>query len=496
MYRKRNFLDTYFLDAKTALEVAKRSNYDNMYDFYLPQAVYLQICYYNADKPLENAPKNCIFVPLEKIYDYFLTTEYRTPETISFEKADISKKEQTKIKTYFQKMIAFSKEDRRKLMFSYLERIKKQEPNFKDKKLRVFMHTYSSTMVHQFVMKDVANEFRKKTNYEVEIYTFECEMQSLDSFKSVKKIYEYNPHIIFYINTILNENLNEKTYHFSWIQDPMEYLQNDDKMLVRKRDYFLSYHQVFTDALLKKGIPKEKISIQYFGYSSDIMFKDEKIEKENKIIFLGSYYSAKDRILPHIYNNEKMYQDLIDLVDSGDSLSVSNIQKIYKKYNYKIEKYDSIINLQQALIRNQCIEWITSIKDINFELYGAGWEETKHKDIFKGSLCNKEDVRKLYNSTKYVLLPSGSTINTQRLAETVGCESIAVMYDSRDITPEKEHWDDEILYFKTKDELEYILKNNVIPKKKISKKMKDFFSYKKIIQHIDGIVREDIKKYE
>lgn len=491
MYRKRDFEDTYFLDAKTALEVAKQSNYDNMYNFYLPQAVYLQICYYNADKPLENAPKNCIFVPLEKLYEYFLTSDYRAPEAISFENADTL--EQDKITTYFQKMIAFSKEDRRNLMFLYLDRNKKQEPNFKDKKLRVFMHTYSHTMVHQFVTEDVANELRKNENYEVKIHTFECAMQCRDSFKSVKKIYDYNPHIIFYINDILNKNLNEKTYHFSWIQDPMDFLVNDEEILTRKRDYYLSYNQTFTDALLKKGIPQDKIAVQYFGYSPNVMFGDESIKREDKIVFLGSYYSLKERIFSYIHNSEEMYQDLIDLLDTGSSLSAENIKKIYKKHSYQIENPDSIIQLQQGLIRNQCIEWITSIKDMKFELYGVGWEKTKHKNIFKGSIYNKEDVRKLYNSAKYVFLASGQLINTQRLAEAIACDAIPVMYDSRDITLEKEHWDDEILYFKTKDELEYILKNNIMPKKKISKEMKDFFSYQKIVQHIDKIVQKDIK---
>jgi hypothetical protein len=61
---------------------------------------------------------------------------------------------------------------------------------------------------------------------------------------------------------------------------------------------------------------------------------------------------------------------------------------------------------------------------------------------------------------------------------------IPVVYDSRDITDEERTWDDEVLYFKTKEDLKYILDNELKPKNFRSKEMLKYFSYDSFIDTI------------
>jgi hypothetical protein len=68
--------------------------------------------------------------------------------------------------------------------------------------------------------------------------------------------------------------------------------------------------------------------------------------------------------------------------------------------------------------------------------------------------------------------------------------AIPVVYDSRDITDEKHTWDDEVLYFKTKEDLKYILDNQLEPKNFRSKEMLKHFSYDSFIETIIEQVKQ------
>lgn len=82
--------DTYFYNVIDAIKESKEDN-----DVYLghPTIFGKQICYYNADKKVDELPENCIFVPLENFYNYFSNTKNRLPKRLVICKDDLEENE-------------------------------------------------------------------------------------------------------------------------------------------------------------------------------------------------------------------------------------------------------------------------------------------------------------------------------------------------------------------------------------------------------------------
>lgn len=70
----------YFFDPLTALEAAKL----NIQVATNLQTYTKQVCFYNGE-PYEGMPENCIAVPINDFYNYFLTTTHTLPEHINFD---------------------------------------------------------------------------------------------------------------------------------------------------------------------------------------------------------------------------------------------------------------------------------------------------------------------------------------------------------------------------------------------------------------------------
>ena len=132
------------------------------------------------------------------------------------------------------------------------------------------------------------------------------------------------------------------------------------------------------------------------------------------------------------------------------------------------------------------------ISPIDVEVCGYNWDKHEDEKViskFKGKV-EKQDLNKLYNSAKYGLAASGEVINTQRLGEMIYAGVIPVIYDSRDLTDEEQTWDDEVLYFKTKEDLKYILDNELKPKNFRSKEMLEHFTYDSFLDTILNVIQD------
>ena len=218
----------------------------------------------------------------------------------------------------------------------------------------------------------------------------------------------------------------------------------------------------------------------------------------------------QDRIFQNLYNDKG--SDLILSKERGDwkdtkvlcisrdlpfaqnrSCGVENIENVLTTYKTDLPNYHNFINIiQQAIIRNESVSWMCDISPIDVEVYGYNWDECEDKKViskFKGKV-EKQDLNKLYNSAKYGLAASGQVINTQRLGEMIYAGVIPVVYDSRDITDEEQTWDDEVLYFKTKEDLKYILDNELKPKNFRSKEMLEYFTYDSFIDTILNTIQD------
>ena len=468
--------DTYFFSPQEALRVAAEQNRsDDLLQYEL------QVCYYDGEK-IDSDLVNLIHLPIDKLLDKLSTGTKRIPTHINFVGLDISLEVANEIENNLLQTFRQARGLRRKLNEAYVDGARLLQINF-DEPLRFYLKANSRTRVMQFVTKDIVEELERK-GYEVH---FEL-LQGIEDIHNIKSFYEFNPHIVISLNHFDNMYLSPDVFHFAWFQDPMPIVTNEAPIFHRKRDYIFTYQTFVKNNLLKKGIPKDKIFEQkVIPANTASFYLNDNINKENKVVFVGSFYQNQYTN----YIDEGIEKKIYQLLQEGKSLNIENLEGIFTSFLTSLPDSDLLINyIQQAFIRNISVEWLCESYE-NVEIYGYGWEDnTTVKPYFKGK-AEKNELNHLYNSAKYVLAASGNVINTQRLGEIVHAGAIPLIYDSRDITDEDETWDDECLYFKTQDELRYILENNIEPKKYRTEKMLDYFTYKSFLNTIFTTVKEN-----
>lgn len=477
------YKDTYFLSYEKALEIAKQQNKLDI-DGYK-----IQICYYDGEKK-ENNLDNLIHLPLDNFIDSLSLMNSRIPTQLNFLGFEFSEDILNEIQKHFIDSIKVVKEIRRQIMITYIDKILNQKLDFKEP-LRFFLMGHKNTRVMRYVSQNI-HKTLLSMGYESYFH-----LQKGTEFKSIdiiKKIAEFKPHVTININNLNNNYINENCFNFIWFQDPMPILTNEETINLREKDFFFSYQTIFDEQLKNKGIPPEKIQRQYFGYYPKDFLVEKNIKRENKIVFVGSYYE-EEYILNSIPNKYKdiIFKELKSLLENKEEISKENIISLFHKHNLKTPSDININLFQQSIVRNTCVQWLSEI-DYKKEIYGYGWEKNKKLQKYSKGPLDKANIKDLYNEAKYVLLASGQVINTERLAEAIICGAIPLCYDSRNITNEPEHWNSEILYFKTKEDLEKILKNNIKPKNTNIEKMKKFFSYEHLVDKITSTIKKELER--
>jgi hypothetical protein len=244
---KTDYYDSYFLDNNLALKVANQQNRVKTTN---PHVDGLQICYYSGKK-IENAPKNCIFVPLENFVEYFSYTPNRFPQKIYFENSDlVTLEQQQEFQLLFDQAKKTIEQNRLSRINNLFNKISKQQLNFNDEKLRIFIPACRETTVMQYVSKDIATYMQSK-NFEVLFY-IQDELGNCNLLSLLEQQYNFNPHIIIQINHIDNQYLNKDIFNFVWFQDAMPILTDKKPIILRDRDFIFSYAKIFTKMLIKK----------------------------------------------------------------------------------------------------------------------------------------------------------------------------------------------------------------------------------------------------
>ncbi|WP_373072000.1 hypothetical protein [Sulfurimonas sp.] len=472
-------IDTYFLDYNEAHKVASQQN--------RPVPHMLQVCYYAGDK-METDLVNLIHLPFESFVHSLGEGVYRLPRQINLDGLNLSNDVKEDIVLNFKNALEQAKRLRHEFNKNYLIALQNTKLDFSEK-LRFYIPANSSTQVMQYVSKNIADELIKR-GYEVffdmsyGMYDPECK----------RNLLVFNPHAIININYFNSFLFSKDLFYFVWFQDSMPLLTNNQPINLKDRDYIFSYHKIFTDLLLKKGVDKNKIfKYDIIPVDTNQFYLDETIKKEDKIIFVGSYYADVDYIDTH----KDIHNDIMEVIENGDTLSSETLIEIFAKKKVDVSDKPTFINrVQQAYVRTACVSWISQNTSKEVEVYGSNWKQSKNDNIidkFKGK-AEKDDLNRIYNSAKYVLSASASAINTQRLGELVHSGAIPVVYDCRDLTHEENTWDDECLYFKTQDELNYILDNNIKPKKYMSKEMLEHFTYDEFMNIIFEQINKKTKK--
>ncbi len=203
------YFDSYFLDSKEALRSAKQKNRVSTAN---PNVDGLQVCYYDGKK-IDNAPINCINVPIDKILKYFLKSRNRLPSKIDFHNSDyIFSEDQViiikKIYTLLEPLGKLKYEQMKLVKY----KIKNLKQNFNDKKLRVFIPACRETTVMQYVSKNIAESFTR-LGYDL-LFDIQNDMEVCDDLYALKRLYKFNPHIIININHVNNDFLSDEVFNF------------------------------------------------------------------------------------------------------------------------------------------------------------------------------------------------------------------------------------------------------------------------------------------
>lgn len=473
-------LDTYFFSPKKALEIASKQN---RVETSVKVIDALQVCYYASEEAIENAPFNCIHVPLESVFDYFSSTTNRFPQAISFEDTDFSMVEQAELNAAFGEILGAAQEERRKLSQLYVKEIKEKQLDFKDEKLRVFIPACRETTVMQYVAKNIAEAF-EELGYEV-YYHIQSELEDCNILSLFHNIWKFNPHIVVNINHLDNQHLNEKTFNFAWFQDPMPLMYDKKKEVnMRPRDFVYVLFEEYKDLLVKKGVEESRIKHQPFATNPKIFFKDESVKKENKIVFLGSDYNFEEGS----DLDEEFINDVYSHIENN-TLSEELIAKYSKEYGISHSHFKTF--LIPSFVRRRVILWLCSLKDIDIEVYGTDkWLNTPEvAPFYKGLLPYGPQMAKVYNSAKYAIAAHPMYRYQQRVIEMAACDCIPIIYNCPLVCDIFYH-EDNILSFSTFEELKECV--GKVPPKNCTQIAEDI-SYKKMALSIIDTVEQQIK---
>lgn len=467
--------DTYFYNVLDAIKEAQNSN-----DFNLghPTIFGKQICYYNADEKVEGLPDNCIFVPLEDFYNYFSNTRYRLPQKVVVYKDDLPESEI--LSESIVNILKIIETERKNLVDVYLKEIKNLEPNFNDEKLRILLPTNRVTTVMQYISKGIFETLKEYKNYEIKLSIQKSEYEDIDDVLPLfVDIHNFNPHIVISINHIF-QFLNDRVFNFVWFQDEMPFLKDKTVYNKREREYIFSLTKFHDKLLQDKGIPYQR---QNFAINDKIFKINNNIQREEKIVFIGSAYinSIDFSSVPN-----ELIDKLVNNYENGEEFSSSYIEHISDEYNISKEILEG--KVIPYIVRDFAVRWLCSSelsKKIKIEIYGWGWDKyPETKQYFNGELKYGQELVDVYSSAKYTLAPHSIYIIQQRVLEAIFCGCQPILYDCRSVD-EAPYYEDTLIYYKSKNEM---LNSFVQTKEQNFEEFKKEFTYKNFVDKILKIV--------
>lgn len=432
--------DTYFIDSEIALKVAKCNN-KVLARNKLVEAT--QICYYDG-KEIEEAPRNCIHVPFKNFTEYFVNEKNRIPSSI-----DSTEKKHLEI--FNEKLNIVNKKIDEKIK-SLEEKSRKLQPNFNDKKLRIFAHACRETVLIKYIIENI---MKAALNLNLEIYTHkqENDLQSCSMVTCLEAYCNFNPHLTININHLNNHFLSKNVFNFIWFQDAMPALLDDTKVHTRSRDYVFHLTKGLGEMLSKKGIHS---LYQSFCIDTNIYKNRENIKRKKKIVFIGSSYLKDFSELMHKDKNILCKVLFKEFFKDG-SISLTRRNELIKEYRIDIYDLGLIMNYIE---RDLSLEYIVDLSlDYEIEIYGMGWDKYDHlKKYYKGVLSYGKDISKIYNSAQYSLVLGGYVLQLRTLESAAsGCIPIVIDTRNNKGAQDEECFNESLLFIQKLDDIKKLL---------------------------------------
>ncbi|MDH5326608.1 MAG: hypothetical protein OEZ68_11070 [Gammaproteobacteria bacterium] len=412
----------------------------------------LQICYHDGD-PFDAAPPNLVSVPFAEILNQFIDERKRLPQLIMFAN-DFSESQKIEIKNIFTEVIKQVGEYRNQVSMELLAAMGKSAPLRNPKNLRFFLSASRLTTVMQYASKNLAQALQQ-LGHEVCLCIEENDMEQLDTSHHLRAMLDFNPDVVITVNQLANAFLHPDTLNIIWWQDPMTQIRNTQELPWRKNDLIYSAVRPLDEYLLRNGaqnVKRAPFCVDSRIFHANFPNDHEKIERENKIVFIGSSY------IHHVAqrnNKEAILAEFSTLLNEGTRFDNLLLNRLSHKFKVS---YDELFwHFLHYAVRDFTLHWLCEVSPIPVEVYGPGWEyDDTVKPFLKGNLPHGQAVAQVYRSARYALVTHPFELNSQRLAEAAACGCIPIVYDCRH-SSDQPHWEDELQFFKNKEDLRNML---------------------------------------
>lgn len=463
-------VDTLFLHRNIAHAVAMQQN---RVELGHPHIDGLQVCYYEGE-PLDNSPENLIRIASADLVDYFSTTRLRRPAHLVIPPG-VSEEDKKELQGAFKELRRQVVNNRDAKAMDALAACKAlPPPPLEDgKPLRIYLPANRLTEVMQYASKGLANAF-KSLGHEVWLSIEHNEMEELD-YQRPDELRQFNPHLVININHIDNQWMHPDLYNVIWWQDPMPELFNNSEAKYREKDIIFTIDSRWIEELPQAQ--QKTVQVQNFCIDERIFHTRPEIEREEKVIFVGSSYRQWYR------NSSAQAKVALDELNKDFS---QGLELTGDRINFYAEKHNiPSIQLERHcltyIVRDTSVRWLCEQDVKTAEIYGRGWEyDPSIMKKFKGQLPHGQSVAEVYSSAEYALVCIPGHIFSQRLAEASACGSIPIVYDSRYST-EPPYFEEQCLFYSTKDNL--IEQLNMQPQRSAIS-IADNYTYRSFAQRI------------
>ena len=449
------YYDTYFINTKRAMKIAKQKNNVSLYNGHGTQ-----ICYYSGEE-IKNTPSNMIYLPLDDVKSFFYKTDYRLPEFIDFIGSVYEDLETDQnnfkdmILNIFNEIEETQAKDNEEL-FKQVKRDKNEPIDFNHIK---FIIIVSKTLYYDYYFAKKMKSSLESLGHNVNILAEKGSSKKI--INTLKTNYIYNnilnikPDVVIFINDFKPELITEEKYQISIINGFIPLLKDIKNKTLREKDIICTQNYYVSDLLKKDNIKNEIIE-----HASDFKSKTNNSEpKEDILLICNNYQDLKGYLIL-----KKMTKKLFKSINKTP-LTIKMIKTEMSKTDYKNENdSEMLIYLQKNIVLQSCLKWLEH-DGIQTKLVGHNWKEFKKlpKEI---KIPKKQSVKKAYKKAKYILHIAPSIIDVN-LLDILKNGAIPIIYDLRDsLESYDKRFDDFCLFYKNKQELNHILQNRIEPKER------------------------------
>lgn len=473
------YFDTYFINPKRALKIAKQNNSIKLYNGYGAQ-----LCYYSGEK-IDKTPSNMLFLPIEDLKSFFKNNSYRMPEYIDFIDSIYENKEedQEKFKNMLLNIFKEIKECQTTENTNLIHQIKQDIKAPMNTSCINFIIIVSKTLSDDYLYAKNIKISLEALGHTVNILTEKGSRKNilthLKTYYIFTNILKIKPNVILFINDYKSDFITDDTYQVSIINGFIPLLKKLKDKELREKDMIFTQNNYVSEFLDNHHIKNTLIppAISYKSLNA--------VNRESGLLIYNNYQDVNGYLILN-----EMVKKLFKYV-KNTPLTIQKIKSELASSEYQNKNdYEMMIYMQTHIVLQTCINWFdTNIVEI--KIFGFNWE--KYKELPKNIKYSKtKPAEKLYKKVKYVLHISHSIVDNNLLA-ILKCGAIPLVYDLRDSIKNYDHrFDSYCLFFKTKHELDILLQNNIVPDLKNLDSLLKEYSFDKLAQDIV----ENIKKRE